>query len=181
MNNLAQKLRTISTIGLMGAGKTSHGKVLAKKINYVFKDTDDAIVEREQKPIVEIFAEHGEAYFRNLEMKELAQSFNSPKPHVLSCGGGIVTHKENRKLLQENSLVVWLFATPEAIIARADISKRPLLQVANPTEKLKELYELRKGMYAQTADIVFSTEKKMRFKNTKQIISEFQHLGLCVQ
>ena len=181
MNNLAKKLHTISTIGLMGAGKTSHGKVLAKKIKYVFKDTDDAIVEKEQKPIVEIFAEHGEAYFRDLEMKELSQSFNSPKPHVLSCGGGIITHEENRTLLQKNSLVVWLFATPEAIIARTDISKRPLLQVSNPIEKLKELYEQRKGMYAQTADIVFSTEKKMRFKNTKQIIAELEHIGLCVQ
>ena len=76
---------------------------------------------------------------------------------------------------------MWLFATPEAIIARTDISKRPLLQVSNPIEKLKELYEQRKGMYAQTADIVFSTEKKMRFKNTKQIIAELEHIGLCVQ
>lgn len=179
MNTITKKSHTISTIGLMGAGKTSHGKILAEKLNYMFKDIDEAIIEKEQKSIVAIFNEHGEEYFRTLEMQELAQSFNSPKPHILSCGGGIVTHQKNRELLQKNSLVLWLFATPKAIIERVDISKRPLLQVKNPEKKLQELYEVRKGMYAKTADIVFSTEEEIKLKNTNQIIAELKHIGLC--
>ena len=178
---LEQKKHTIATIGLMGSGKTSHGKLLAQKIGYDFKDTDDEIVAKEQRSISDIFAQDGEAHFRELERNELASGFNSLNPTLLSCGGGIVTHEENRKVLNDNSLVVWLFATPQAIIARTNIQKRPLLQVANPEQKLAEIYEERKGMYAETADIVFSTEKKMKEKNTDFIIQELKHIGLCKQ
>ncbi|MFO7867760.1 MAG: shikimate kinase [Bacteroidales bacterium] len=172
------KKHTIATIGLMGSGKTSHGKVLATKIGYDFKDTDDEIVAKEQMSISTIFAKHGEAYFRTLECTELASGFNSVNPHVLSCGGGIVTDENNRKTLHKNSLVIWLFATPQAIIARTNIQKRPLLQVADPEKKLEQIYAERKGMYAQTADIVFSTEKKMKDFNTDIIIAELEHLGI---
>ncbi|MFW5850732.1 MAG: shikimate kinase [Bacteroidota bacterium] len=178
---LEQKKHTIATIGLMGSGKTSHGKVLAQKIGYDFKDTDDEIVAAEQQSISDIFAQKGEAYFRELERTQLATGFNSPNPTLLSCGGGIVTHEENRQVLNNNSLVIWLFATPQAIIARTNIQKRPLLQVANPEQKLEEIYAERKGMYAETADIVFSTERKMKEKNTDYIIQELEHIGLCKQ
>jgi shikimate dehydrogenase len=174
--SLSLKKNTISTIGLMGAGKTSHGKVLASKLRYEFKDTDDAIVAKQQMPITQIFEKQGEAYFRNLEKEELSESFNSKTPYVLSCGGGIVVNETNRKILKDNSIVVWLFASPEAIIARTDISKRPLLQVANPLEKLKELLHARKGMYAKTAHIVVSTERKMKGHNTNRIISELESI-----
>lgn len=172
--SLAEKKHTISTIGLMGAGKTSHGRVLAQKLDYVFKDTDDAIVENQQMPITQIFETQGEAFFRQLEAKELSISFNADKPHVLSCGGGIVVNEQNRELLKNNSIVVWLYASPEAIIQRTDISKRPLLQVANPLEKLRELLHARKGMYAKTAHIIVSTERKLKGHTTNKIIKELQ-------
>ncbi|MDA3882111.1 MAG: NAD(P)-binding domain-containing protein [Bacteroidales bacterium] len=178
---LGDKKHTIATIGLMGSGKTSHGRVLAEKIGYDFKDTDDEIVVKEQRSISDIFAQDGEAHFRKLERNELASGFNSPNPTLLSCGGGIVTHEENRKVLNTNSLVVWLFATPQAIIARTNIQKRPLLQVADPEKKLEEIYAERKGMYAETADIVFSTEKKMKDTNADIIIQELEHIGICKQ
>jgi len=173
---LAAKKHTISTIGLMGCGKTSHGKVLANKIEYSFKDTDDAIVAKQERPITEIFEKEGEAYFRELETQELSESFNAETPHVLSCGGGIITNQPNRDLLKSNSIVVWLFASPKAIMARTNIEKRPLLQVADPEAKLRELLQARKGMYAKTADIVFSTEIKNRENNTDQMIKEFNVL-----
>lgn len=171
---LSEKKHTISTIGLMGAGKTSHGKVLAQKLDYVFKDTDDAIVAQQGMPITQIFEQQGEAYFRNLEAQELAQSFSSDNPHVLSCGGGIVVNEQNRDLLKENSIVIWLYASPEAIIKRTDISKRPLLQVADPLQKLRELLSARKGMYAKTAHIIVSTERKLKGHTTNKIIKELQ-------
>lgn len=170
------KSHVISTIGLMGCGKTSHGKLLAKKLKYDFKDTDDAIVQKQGCSISEIFAEQGEAHFRKLESEELSQSFDSETPNILSCGGGIIKDEANRELLTKNSIVVWLFASPKAIMDRADISKRPLLQVENPIEKLKELLTERKGLYAKTADIVFSTERKNREENTDQMMEEFDIL-----
>jgi shikimate kinase len=160
----------------MGAGKTSHGKMIAQKLKYAFKDTDDAIVAKQQRPITQIFETEGEAFFRNLEKAELSESFDSKIPHVLSCGGGIVVNETNRKILKENSIVVWLFASPQAIIARADLSKRPLLQVADPLAKLKELLVARKGMYAKTAHIIFSTERKMKGHNTNRIVEEIHAL-----
>ncbi|MDR0940785.1 MAG: NAD(P)-binding domain-containing protein, partial [Bacteroidales bacterium] len=115
---LSELTHTVSTIGLMGAGKTSHGKVLAEKLGYVFKDIDDAIVEKQQRPITEIFAAQGEGFFRQLEYEELSESFNAMEPHIISCGGGIVLNEKNREMLHANSIVLWLYASPEAIMQR---------------------------------------------------------------
>lgn len=172
--SLNEKKHTISTIGLMGAGKTSHGKVLANKLQYNFKDTDEAIVANQSMQISQIFEQHGEAFFRNLEAHELSLSFNAPEPHVLSCGGGIVVHNTNRELLKNNSIVIWLYASPEAIMKRTDISKRPLLQVADPLQKLHELLQARKGLYAKTAHIIVSTERKLKGHTTNKIIKELE-------
>jgi len=169
---LSELAHTISTIGLMGAGKTSHGKVLAEKLGYVFKDIDDAIVEKQQQPITEIFATHGEDFFRQLEYEELLESFNAEQPHIISCGGGIVLNEKNRELLRSHSIVLWLYASPEAIMQRVDISKRPLLQVENPLEKLQELLDARKGLYAHTAHIIVSTERKQKGHTANKIIKE---------
>lgn len=169
---LSELTHTISTIGLMGAGKTSHGKVLAEKLGYVFKDIDDAIVEKQQKSITEIFATQGEAFFRQLEYEELSESFNAAKPHIISCGGGIVLNEKNREMLHRNSIVLWLYASPEAIMLRTDTSKRPLLQVENPLAKLYELLNARKGLYAHTAHIIVSTERKQKGHTTNKIIRE---------
>ncbi|MDR2963904.1 MAG: hypothetical protein LBU90_09790 [Bacteroidales bacterium] len=165
---------TISTIGLMGAGKTSHGKVLAQKLGYVFKDIDDTIVEKQQQPITEIFATKGEAYFRQLEYEELSESFSATQAHIISCGGGIVLNEKNRELLHSHSIVLWLYASPEAIAARVDTSKRPLLQVENPLLKLRELLNARKGLYAHTAHLIVSTEKKQKGHTTNKIIKELR-------
>ena len=171
---LSELTHTISTIGLMGAGKTSHGKVLAQKLGYVFKDIDDAIVEKQHRAITEIFATQGEDFFRRLEREELSESFNATEPHIISCGGGIVLNEKNRELLHRNSIVLWLYASPEAIMARVDTSKRPLLQVENPLAKLQELLDARKGLYAHTAHIIVSTERKQKGHTANKIIRELR-------
>ncbi|MDR1761024.1 MAG: NAD(P)-binding domain-containing protein [Bacteroidales bacterium] len=171
---LSELMHTISTIGLMGAGKTSHGKVLAQKLGCVFKDIDDAIVEKQQQPITEIFATRGEDFFRQLEYEELSESFNAMLPHIISCGGGIVLNEKNREMLHSHSIVVWLYASPEAIMARTDTSKRPLLQVENPLAKLHELLNARKGLYAHTAHLIVSTERKQKGHTANKIIKELQ-------
>lgn len=164
----------ISFIGLMGSGKTTIGKALAKKLKYEFKDIDKAIVEKQQMSVSQIFEKQGESFFRDLEHEELAVSFNSKKPNILSCGGGIVINEANRKILKENSLVVWLYASPEAIYKRINLSKRPLLQTEDPLKKLRELLNCRKGMYAGTANIIFSTERKSKNEIMKKIVQELE-------
>ena len=173
---LSQKNHVLATIGIMGAGKTSHGKVLAEKLNYQFKDIDKEIVLREGMPITQIFSEKGEPYFRELERDTLQKTFSPDTQNILSCGGGIVVNEPNRTLLKENALVLWLYATPEAIIKRVNISKRPLLQCENPQEKLRQLLVERKDMYVNTAHVVFSTEKRTKYESTDILKNEIEKI-----
>lgn len=177
VKQLADKKRIISTIGLMGAGKTSYGKLLAEKLHIAFKDTDEVISEEQDMSISNIFATKGEQYFRELERSELKKSFDSQQQYVLSCGGGIVVNEDNRALLKDNSVVLWLYATPEATIERVNISKRPLLQVDNPLETLQNLMLTRRGMYAHTAHVLVCTEQKLKGHTTNRIIEELQALN----
>ncbi len=81
-------------------------------------------------------------------------------------------NEKNREMLRQNSIVLWLYASPEAIMQRVDISKRPLLQVENPLAKLQELLNARKGLYAYTAHIIVSTERKQKAVTANRIIRE---------
>jgi len=172
----ADRKHVISTIGIMGAGKTSHGKLLAQKLTYAFKDVDDEIVAKEQRPITEIFASDGEPYFRSVEKEMLSQLCGSGKATVLSCGGGIVLNGPNRELLKQESIVLWLYAQPETIIGRTNISKRPLLQVADPKAKLESLLQERRDFYAKTAHVVCSTEINNKNRTTDLIQQEFEKI-----
>ncbi|MCQ2958587.1 MAG: NAD(P)-binding domain-containing protein [Bacteroidales bacterium] len=173
---LADKNHVISTIGIMGAGKSSHGLELSKQMQFDFKDIDDEIVKEQGKPITQIFAEHGEAYFRNIEKETLSKNFSTDKPCILSCGGGIVLNEPNRNLLKDNTLVIWLYATPDAIIQRVNIAKRPLLQCDNPLEKLQQLLNDRKELYARTAHVVFSTETRPKTRSAERLKDEIERI-----
>lgn len=176
MPTLAQKNHIVSTIGIMGAGKTTHGHQLAEQIQYEFHDIDEEIVEKEGCAITEIFANKGEAYFRELEKQVLSQEFNSKNESILSCGGGIVLNKPNRELLKQNTLVIWFYATPEAISKRVNIAKRPLLQNGNPTEILCKLLEERRDLYAHTAHVVFSTEHCEKTHVAERLKNEIERI-----
>lgn len=144
MNNLLQGV-SVYLIGMMGAGKTTVGRQLAKDLNYRFIDTDQTIEAIAKQPIAEIFASQGEAYFRNLEtqvLKELSVYTRS----VISTGGGIITKQINWSYLHDG-LVVWLDVDLEILKMRLSHDKtRPL------ANKLESLLEARNSLYAQ-ADI----------------------------
>lgn len=173
---LAEKNHVLATIGIMGAGKTTHGFELSQKLNYDFIDIDDEIVAEQGKPITKIFAEHGEAYFREVEKNTLSRHFCADKPSILSCGGGIVVNEPNRKLLKDNTLVVWFYATPQTIIQRINIAKRPLLQGDNPLGKLQQILADRKEKYAQTAHVVFSTEDSTKYHTAERLQDEIERI-----
>ncbi len=176
MPTLAQKNHLISTIGIMGAGKTSHGKLLAEQLGYGFYDIDDEIVAKEGRPITDIFATDGEGYFRELEKTVLSEKFNSAESCILSCGGGIVLNKPNRDLLKQNTVVVWFYATPETISKRVNIEKRPLLQKGNPSEILQKLLSERHDLYAHTAHVVFCTEVATKMHTAERVKNEFERI-----
>ncbi len=143
---------SIFLVGMMGVGKTTIGQLLAQRLGYKFLDTDALIEQYAQQTIAAIFAQEGEAAFRELESGVLAQVASFTRL-VVATGGGIVTRPQNWADLR-HGVVVWLDLPPAILHARlmADDPKRPLLQTADPLTTLTHLYEQRRNSYAQ-ADI----------------------------
>ncbi len=132
----------------MGTGKTSVGRELAGIKKLALIDLDELILVREEKTIAEIFASQGEAYFRALEKKILAEVAQKDN-QVVSCGGGIVTDKDNIALMKNSGIIICLTARPEVILARTkNYHHRPLLNDNYPEKKIMELLEARERYYA---------------------------------
>lgn len=141
----------IVLIGFMGSGKTSIGRLIAQRLGFQFIDTDKMIVERTGMEISDIFARHGEAWFRDHETSAL-RSLSIYNRTLISTGGGIVLRPENRELLQGLGFVVWLTASEDVIFERVSRNKkRPLLQTATPRQTVHDLLEQRRPLYAGAA------------------------------
>ncbi len=150
----------IFLIGLMGAGKTTIGRVLARQRQLGFVDSDHEIVTRCGVPIPTIFEIEGEAGFRRREsavLDELTQRHGI----VLATGGGAVLDPENRSRLKARGTVVYLRAQPQELWLRTRHDRnRPLLQTGDPLKKLQELYAVRHPLYMETAHIVLDTGRQ---------------------
>lgn len=140
--------------GFMGCGKTTVGKIIAKKTTLDFIDMDNYIEEKEGCTVKEIFAEHGEDYFRELEHQaciELAKRENC----VISSGGGSVTFERNVNALKDNTKIIFLSVPLEDIKFRLrNDTKRPLLQREDKDEAMAELYYKRLPLYSAAARFV---------------------------
>jgi shikimate kinase len=144
--------RSIVIIGLMGAGKSTIGRRLAERLGIAFTDADAEIEKAAGKSIAEIFAEHGEPYFRDGERKVIARLLRSG-PQVLATGGGAFMSEETRKAIKEQAVSVWLKADLALLMKRVRRrSHRPLLQAEDPDAVMAELMEKRYPVYA-LADI----------------------------
>ncbi|WP_346292418.1 shikimate kinase [Sphaerothrix gracilis] len=138
-------------IGMMGTGKTTVGKIIAKKLGYRFVDTDALIEQATQQSIPEIFAAEGEAAFREIETQILSQVAPYTRL-VIATGGGIVTRPKNWSYLH-HGIVVWLDVPLALLQARLqNDTQRPLLQRADWIEHLQSLSQQRQPLYAQ-ADV----------------------------
>ncbi len=135
-------------VGMMGSGKSSVGKHLARMLNYRFIDTDEVIVQATGQSINQIFAEQGAAAFRDIETSVLAQV--APYTHtVIATGGGMVIKQENWSYLQ-SGLVVWLNVPVDELMARlSDDQSRPLLKDSDLRTKLTTLLEQRQARYSE--------------------------------
>ena len=131
---------------MMGAGKTTVGRLLANELGYGFIDTDEVITASAKKSINQIFAEEGEAEFRQLESDVLSQVSAYTKLAV-ATGGGIILKRENWSYLH-HGLIVWLDATPELLYNRLkEDTTRPLLQDSNPLLKISNILKERESLY----------------------------------
>lgn len=152
--------RSIVLVGLMGAGKTSIGRRLAEKLGLPFVDADHEIAAAAGKSIPDIFAEHGEAHFRDGERKVIARLLENGK-QVLATGGGAFMNDETRAGIKQHGISVWLKADVETLLERvAKRGGRPLLEGDNPEGVLRNLADQRYPTYALADITVESTNAK---------------------
>jgi shikimate kinase len=148
---------SISLVGLPGGGKSTVGRQLARRLKYDFIDSDALIESRIGCSIRDFFASEGEDRFRDVEAEVLAASARRPRT-VLATGGGAVIRPGNREVLHQATTVVYLRSSPEELFRRLrHDTQRPLLQVADPLAKLRELYAQRDPWYREAAHFVVET------------------------
>jgi shikimate kinase len=144
-------------VGLMGAGKTSIGRQLAKRLQRRFVDVDHEIEAMTGVRIPVIFEIEGEAGFREREAQVIA-SLTQQSDLVLATGGGAVLRESNRDCLRDTGVVVYLRVPPQTLFERTRHDRnRPLLQVENPLKRLEELYTQRDPLYREVADIIIDS------------------------
>jgi shikimate kinase len=144
--------RNIVLIGLMGAGKTSVGKRLAERLFLRFLDADAEIERAAGKTVVDIFAEHGEAYFREGERRVIARLLEG-QGQVIATGGGAYMNPETRALIRARGISIWLRADLHILVARVrKRANRPLLKTADPEATMRSLMDARYPVYAE-ADV----------------------------
>ena len=145
---MRQLSANIVLVGFMGTGKSAVGRVIAQKLEFHFIDTDDVIEQTSKAKISDIFAEHGEDYFRDLE-SQAVKSVTLMKNQVVATGGGVVLRSSNIDLLRTGGPIFCLNATPKAIWDRVRSSRsRPLLRGPEPLKKIETLLDKRAPYYA---------------------------------
>jgi shikimate kinase len=150
-------------VGMMGAGKSTAGRLAAKRLGWAWVDLDAEIVRVGGASVPELFARHGEAHFRQEESRVLGTVLDRDQPVVISVGGGVVLDPVNRATLRGAGTVVWLRARPETLMARVhDGAGRPLLVGDTPQERadtLRRIEAERRPLYAEVADEVIDVDR----------------------
>ena len=156
-HNLLKQSPNIYLVGLMGAGKSTVGRILSHALKRRFFDSDEEIIQRTGASIPTIFEIEGEAGFREREAKVIAELCQKQKI-ILGTGGGAVLRESSREVLSKSGFVVYLSSTPERLLVRTRFDKnRPLLQTEDPLATLKNLYDVRHPIYQSVADVEIKT------------------------
>jgi shikimate kinase len=163
--------RSVVLVGMMGAGKSSIGRRLAARLGIPFIDADEEIeVAHAGMKIQEIFAEHGEPYFRAGEARVIARLLKGG-PQVLATGGGAFMNSQTRAAIAENGVSIWLKADFDVLMKRIRRRHdRPLLRTEDPGATLRQLMEERYPIYAQ-ADLTVQSRDVLHDKIVDEILS----------
>ena len=164
----------IFLVGLMGSGKTTIGRSLAKKLNLRFLDADQEIETRTGASIPLIFEIEGEASFRQREANVI-RDLTAQQGIVLATGGGAVLNETSRQLLRERGTVIYLRASVASILQRTSHDKnRPLLQTADPRAKIEALSRERAPLYQEVAHIIIETGRPNVHSVVQNILTQLQ-------
>jgi shikimate kinase len=149
-------------VGFMGTGKSTVGRMLARQVGFQFLDSDHEIERLQGRPVSRIFAEDGEAKFREMERAFIADG-HPAHGCIVACGGGLVVPPGMLALLKSRGVVVCLHAPIEAILQRTmHTNHRPLLQVEDPEARLRQLYAQREAIYRSTGTMVLTDSRPMK-------------------
>ena len=164
----------IFLIGFMGAGKSTIARTLQRELGFPLVEMDERIVQEQGMSINDIFAQYGEAHFREIE-SQLVVDLGKQEPSIVSCGGGVVVRPENTQNMKKSGRIVLLKASPETIFERVKNSTdRPILNGHMNVEYLAELMEKRRALYEEAADITIQTDGKTREQICEEIIGKLR-------
>ena len=167
----------IALIGLPGAGKTTVGRQLARRLQLPFEDSDHAIEVRLGCSIRQYFDTEGEDNFRDIEQEAIAV-LTTKSACVLSTGGGVVLRQANREILCKSCQVIYLKANPDDLARRLHHDHhRPLLQVEDPLARLRDLYVQRDPLYRETAHFVIETGRPSVATLVNMIVMQLELAG----
>lgn len=170
-------LFSIALVGLPGSGKSTIGRQLSRRLFLSFTDSDHVIEHRLGCSIREFFEREGEDRFRDIEESVIDELSLAPAC-VLSTGGGTVLRENNRRRLRERCRVVYLRSSPEEVFRRLRHDRnRPLLQVADPLQRLKDLFSARDALYRETAHFVIDTGRPSVATLVNMIVMQLELAG----
>ena len=167
----------ISLIGLPGCGKSTVGRQLARRLQLPFFDSDHVIEQQLGCSIREYFEREGEERFRDVE-ESVIDELTQVGSGVLSTGGGVILRQANRLRLRQHGQVVYLNSSPDVLFRRLrhDVN-RPLLQVADPLNRLRDLHTLRDPLYRETAHFVIDTGRPSVATLVGMIVKQLELAG----
>jgi shikimate kinase len=168
----------VALVGLPGSGKSTVGRQLARRLGLPFRDSDHEIEARIGCTIREFFAREGEPAFRDIE-EEVIRDLTGGADGVLATGGGAVLRPANRQRLREAAQVVYLRSAPDELYRRLrQDTQRPLLQVADPLQRLRTLYDERDPLYRETAHYVIETGRPSVATLVNMVLMQLELAGL---
>lgn len=168
--------RHVALVGLMGVGKTTVGRRLAKRVNAEFRDADEEVERAAGRSVAEIFADFGETAFREGERKVIARLLEQDTPLVIGLGGGAFLNEDTRALIKAKAISVWLRADIDVLVERVarKPGTRPLLAEGDPRSILERLLKERGPIYAQ-ADIVVDSTNGSHEDSADQVLKALSH------
>ena len=169
--------RNLVLVGLMGAGKSAIGRIVAQQLGLSFVDTDTEIERVSRMSISELFAAYGEEEFRALETRVIKRLLRTG-PRVVSTGGGAFINEKTRKQIERGGLSVWLNADLDVLWERVNKrDHRPLLKTENPKQTLKDLMDKRYPIYALADITVQSRDVRKEVIANEVLTSVIEHIG----